>query len=144
MKRFTQCISLVLALVLFLSVPVYAAESTMPRASNFFMASSTYLWKVSSTTFEVWFDIDAVRGMDELGASEIKVQRSSDGVNWTTMYTYTKELYPHLIAEDTGSHCGYVTYTGSTGYYYRAFVTYYAKDSTGTAEAYRYTSSLKL
>lgn len=144
MKRFTRSICLVLAVVMILAVPVSATEAATPRASNFFMASSTYLWKTSDTTFQVWFNIDAVSQMDELGASVIKVQRSSDGSNWTTMRTYTKESYPHLIAEGTGAHCGYVTYTGTPGYYYRAFVIYYAKNSTGTGEAYRYTSSMKL
>ena len=127
-----------------LAVPVSAAEDTTPRASNFFAASSTYLWRTSSTTFQVWFDIDAVRGMDELGASEIKVQKSSDGVHWTTMVTYTKELYPHLIAENTASHYGYVTYTGTPGYYYRAYVCYYAKDGVNIGELDKYTSSMIL
>lgn len=144
MKRFIRCVSLVLAIVTALAVPAYAVGDADPRASNYFAASSTYLWKTSSTTFQVWFDIDAVGKMDELGASEIKVQRSSDGVSWTTMYTYTKELYPHLIIEDTSSHYGYVTYTGSTGYYYRARVTYYAKKGSGTGEIWEYTSSMKL
>lgn len=144
MKRFTQCVSLVLAMVLILAIPVSAAEDTTPRASNFFMASSTYLWRTSSTTFQVWFDIDAVRGMDELGVSEIKVQRSSDGTSWSTMATYTKELYPHFIAEDTGTHSGCITYTGTPGYYYRAYVCYYAKDGVNIGELDKYTSSMIL
>jgi hypothetical protein len=127
-----------------LIIPVSAMENVSPKASDYFMASSTYLWKVNSTTFEAWFDIDALDGMEELGASSIKIQRSSDRVNWTTMYTYTKELYPHLIAENTVSHSGYVTYTGSPGYYYRAVVTYYAKKGTGTGYSTKYTSSMLL
>lgn len=144
MKRFTQCASLIMAIVLILAIPVSAAEDTAPRASNFFAASSTYLWRTSSTTFEVWFDIDAVRIMDKLGACEIKVQKSSDGVNWTTMVTYTDELYPHLMKADTSTHCGYVTYTGTPGYYYRARVTYYAEKGNGSGEVTEYTSSMVL
>ena len=82
--------------------------------------------------------------MDELGASEIKIQRSSDGVNWTTMKTYTKESYSNLICENTGSHAACVSYTGTAGYYYRAKITLYAKKGTGSAEWYRDTSSMQL
>lgn len=131
-------------MVLILAIPVSAAEDTIPRASNFFAASSTYLWRTSSTTFQVWFDIDAVGRMDELGVSEIKVQRSSDRVNWSTMVTYTSNLYPHLMDYSTSAHYGYVTYTGSPGYYYRAMVTYHAKNSSGTGKMYEYTSSMIL
>lgn len=144
MKKLTKSICLIVALTILLSVPVSAAENSAPKASNYFAASSTYLWKANSTTFEAWFEITAVAGMDELGVESIKIQRSSDRENWTTMYTYKSELYPHLIATDTGYHSGYVTYTGSPGYYYRAIVTYYAKNGTGTAYSTKYTSSMLL
>lgn len=144
MKRITKNICFILAIVMVLALPVSAAEDVSPRASYFFAASSTYLWRVSDTKFEVWFDIAAVSTMEELGASVIKVQRSSDGINWTTMQTFTKEIYPHLIAQNTGAHAGCISYTGTPGYYYRAFVTYYAKNSSGIGEAYRYTSSMLL
>lgn len=144
MKRFIQCVSLIVVAVIIFAIPVSAAEPVTPKASYYFTASSTYLWKESSTTFQVWFDITATGGMDELGASAITVQKSTDGVNWTTMYTYTKELYPHLIAKNTGTHDGYVTYTGTPGCRYRALVTYYAKNSRGTGEVFEYTSSIVL
>ena len=127
-----------------LAAPASASEIANSRASDYFATSSTYLWKTSGTTFQAWIDITAVEGMQELGASEVRIQRSADGINWSTMYTYTKELYPQLIATNTCTHAAYVTYTGSAGYYYRAFVVYYAKNSSGTGEAYRYTASLKL
>ena len=144
MKVFCKRLCFVLAIIIVLAIPVSASEEVAQWASYYFRSSSTYLWKVNSTTFEVWYDITAVEGMDELGVSEIKVQRSTNGTNWTTMYTYTKELYPQFIVEDTAFHSGYVTYTGSPGYYYRAYVTYYAKKGTGSAEAYRYTDSMLL
>lgn len=144
MNRFFRGVCMVLAVVIALAIPAAATETATPYASNFFAASSTYLYKTSSTTFEVWFDIDAVGTMQKLGASEIRVQRSSDNVNWTTVRTYTDDLYPHLMDTNSRTHDGYVTYTGSTGYYYRAFVIYYAENSSGYGEAYRYTASLKL
>lgn len=141
MKRFTRFVCIFLVTSMLLAIPAFAAEA---RASNYFIKSSVYLEKTSSTTFEAWFDVDAIGIMDELGASVIKIQKSSDGTSWTTMKTYTKETYSSLICEDTASHAACVTYTGTTGYYYRAYIILYAKNSTGSGEWYRYTSSLKL
>ncbi len=132
MKRFLKITSLILAIALVCAVPVCAEEAST-RSSAFFLAHDAYISKRTSTKFQVHFDVDAQRIMDELGAKAIKVQRSSDGSTWTTMFTYSRDYYPQLIDEDTSFHGSYVTYTGTEGYYYRAKVTLYAKDSTGSA-----------
>lgn len=144
MKRLTQAICLVLILSLTLSIPTFAAEVS-PRASDYFMSHSHYLWKVSDTHFQVWFEVAAVRGMDELGASEVKVQRSSDGVNWTTVQTYSKSDYSNMIYYNTVGHSSCVDYyDAQPGYYYRARVTYYAKRGTGSATYTSFTSSITM
>lgn len=136
------CVLLVVAFV----VPMIAisVEAVETRASDYFMEDSCYLYKTSSTEFEAWFDVTGVDGMDEIGAKSIKIQRSSDGTNWTDMKTYTKESYPSLIAKNTAFHDGCVTYTATAGYYYRAYVVFYAKNGTGSATLGRYTSKLKM
>lgn len=144
MKRFTRCACFFLAIMMLLITPAFAAETVTPRASSYFMCISAYLEKTTGTQFEVWFDVTAVGGMDELGVSEIKVQRSSDGVNWTTMKTYSKDYYPQMICDNTVAHADCVTYTGTAGYYYRAYVCFYAKNSSGFGEYDEYTSSIKL
>ena len=146
MKRFAQCVSLVLILAICLAIPAYAVEETSPWASSYFASRSAYLWKISGSQFQVWFDVGAVGGMAELGASKIKVQRSSDNSNWTTMQTYIKEDYSSMIGYNTGDHNSYVTYyTGESGYYYRAYVEFYAKNSSGGCGYYDYyTASIKL
>lgn len=144
MKRFTRCVCMLLAAVMLMTTPAFATENVDARASNFFWSSSVYLYKTSEVTFQAWFEVAALSTMDELGASVIKIQRSSDGENWSTMKTFTKESYSNLICENTGTHASYVTYTGTAGYYYRAYIILYAKNSSGRAEMYRYTSSIKL
>lgn len=141
MKRFFQFVTLLLVISLVLSIPVFAAES---RASSFFIRNSTYLEKVSGTTFDVWFDVTATGIMDELGVSTIKVQRSSDQTNWSTMYTYSKSSYSQMTDDNTVCHSDCVRYTGTTGYYYRAKVTFYAKNSSGTGEYTMYTDTIKV
>lgn len=139
MKQFIKCICLVLSLAMLLTVPAYAAEA---RTSSFFARSSVYLYETSATTFQAWFDVTGMRIMDKIGAKEIKIQRSSDNENWTTMATYSMDSYSSLICEDTITHSACVTYTGTRGYYYRAYIKLYAKDDTGTATWSRYTSSI--
>lgn len=135
MKRFIQLVCLVLIASMLLAVPAYAAE----QASDFFAAHSCYLWEVSDSAFQVCFNVTAVGGMDVLGASEIKVQRSSNGVSWETVATYY-DYYGY----DRSYYSKEITYSSVTsGYYYRAKVTFYAQDDTGVGEYTDYTSSLR-
>lgn len=144
MKRVTQAICLILILSMTLSIPAYAAESST-WASNYFMSYSHYLWKVSDTHFQVWFEVAAVRTMDELGASEVRVQRSSDGVNWETVATYSMDDYSDMICTNTVSHSSCVDYyDAEPGYYYRGRVDYYAKRGNGMASNTKYTSSITM
>lgn len=144
MKRLVKYICLILSLVMVLAVPAQAAEAATPRSSNFFSNSSVYLYETSSTTFQAWFEVTGVRTLDKIGASEIKIQRSSDNENWTTMKTFSMADYSGMICENTITHSSYVIYTGTKGYYYRAYIKLYAEDEEGTATWARYTSSIYL
>lgn len=141
MKRFTQLVCLILVLSLTLVFPV-SAESASPWASNYFMSRSCYLWDVSSTGFQVWFEVTALRTMTELGASTVIVQRSSDTVNWTSVKTYYKSDNSQMTTKaGTAAYNGYVTFDeAEPGNYYRAYVEFYAADSSGTATKSAYTS----
>lgn len=144
MKRFSRMVSLLLAVVLVLAAPAAALENENSRASSFFMSSDVYLYKTSSTKFQAWFEVSALGTMDKVGASEIKIQESSDGTNWTTVKTCTMANYSNLIDENSGFHASYVSYTGTSGKYYRAKITLYAENSTGTGTWIRYTSAIQL
>lgn len=146
MKKFARVICVIIACCLFLAVPAQAASAAEPRGSAFFAAYGTDLEKTSSSTFRIWYDVDAnASAMDELGVSEIIVYRSTDQQSWQKMRTYTKEIFTSMVAQNTGSHAGYVTYSGaSSGYYYTAYVTFYAKNSTGHGERYVYTEIIQM
>ena len=59
------------------------------------------------------------------------------------MATYSMSDYSSLIREDAVGHEACVSYTGSSGYYYRAYYNLYAKDDdTGTGTWGRYSSSI--
>lgn len=136
MKRFAKYLCLILALSMCLAIPVAAAEEVAPYASNFFMSRDAYLWRTSDTSFQAWFEVTAVRGMTELGAKYIDIERSSDGVNWRVVKTYDRDDFSNLIKYNTVNHCSYVTFTEmEPGYQYRMYVELYAKDSSGNQGA---------
>lgn len=146
MKRSFRFLCLILVFSLLLAFPVHAASDVEPRGSAFFSAYGTTLYKTSANSFEIWFDVNANAAvMQEIGVSMIEVYRSEDQQHWTKMKTYEMENYPEMIDDNTFSHTGYVTYSYATpGCYYRAYVTFYAKNSTGIGERFVYTQILRM
>ena len=140
MKRFEKLMCLVLVFAMCLVIPAGAEELT-PYASNYFGYYDAYLGAESSTSFEVWFSVTALREMDKLGVDYVDILRSSDGSNWTVVKTYDSDDYPSLMATNTATHSGHVTYSNKqSGYQYRAYVHFYAKDgvNSGVLGAYAY------
>lgn len=144
MKRFIRFVCAILAIVMIPALPVSAVETTDQRGSDYFMAGSVYLEKISNKQFKVWFDITALDIMDELGASKIEVQWSTDEENWSTVYTYNKSVFTQMTGENELTYANYVTHTYTSGYYYRAVVTLYAKLGNGSATSTRVTPTLDL
>lgn len=139
MKRFIQLICLIVVFSTFLAIPASATENATPWGSSYFASMLSYFHNTTGRTYQIWIDVTAGGTMEKLGASEIIVQRSSDNLNWTDVKTYTKEVYTNLVASNDFAHETYVTYTATSGYYYRAEVTFYAKKGNGSAE-YDYTT----
>lgn len=144
MKRLMQCVLAILFVGCFLTMPAFAAEDQEERASDYFIGQSAYLLEVSDTEFEVWFDVKATDKMDELGISAIYVEKSSNGSTWTAHKTFTKSDYSELIDYGTGLHAGYVSCSGTKGYYYRAQVIFYAKKGQNIGKMPIYTYSIRL
>ena len=125
MKRLVKCLCLILALSFCLAIPA-AAEEVAPYASSFFMSRDAYLWRTSSTSCQAWFEVTAMRGMDELGAQFIEIEESSDGVNWSVVATYNRANYSNLIKSNTVDHTSYVTFSKmKPDCQYRMFVRLY-------------------
>ncbi|MBQ3491505.1 MAG: hypothetical protein IJA74_03030 [Oscillospiraceae bacterium] len=146
MKRLVRLVCLILAFSLFLTIPSYAQSAAESRGSAFFASYGTDLYKFSSTSFEIWFDVNANAAiMDVIGVSEIIVYQSADQQHWTQTRTFYMEDWPEMIDTNTYSHTGYVTYNfANPGYYYTAYITFYAKDSRGIGERDVYTEILKM
>ena len=59
MKKNARIICMVLVCSLLFAVPAQAASSVEPRESYFFSSYGTDLYKTSSTSFQIWFDVVA-------------------------------------------------------------------------------------
>ncbi len=142
MKRTTRLVCLLLSVVLLLTAPAHAAQREVAStySSSYFASWDPSIYQVTSQNFEVWFDVVAVETMLELGVSRIEIHRSVNLKDWITVKTFWPNDYPQMICENTGFHGGYVTYTGIPGYYYRAYVVFYArKSATSFGELTDYT-----
>lgn len=144
MKRFIQVVCILLVCAMLMPISALAAADDGSRASNFFTASSVYFWHVSGSNYQIWFSVTAVNTMQKVGVSKIVVERSTDEEDWETVKTYRMADYSQMICENTSSHSGYVPFTASSGYSYRANVTLYAKNSSGTGEMTETTAILDL
>ena len=146
MKKLVHMMCIILVCSLICAVPAQAANVAEPRESAFFSYYGTDLHKTSSSSFQIWFDVTSnVATMDVLGVSEITVYRSADQQSWKKMGTYLMEYNSQMVDYNTTTHAGYVTYNyATTGYYYRAYITFYAKNSSGIGERYVYTEILRM
>lgn len=142
MNKLIKAVCLLMAVVALFSNVAYAAESEGSRSSNYFMMTSTYIERYSDDELEIWFDVTAVDRMDVLGVRYIELQRSTDKSNWTTVATYDKSDYSQMTCSNTIAHADCVSYSGSSTYYYRAYVEFYAKVGNGIGVYSRYTATV--
>ena len=138
MKRFIRIICLFLVFASLAAVPAYAQEQSA-RASLYLSSYRAYCTKTSSTTVVVSFHVIGTGLMDEIGANTIKVQYSSDQVNWTTAKTFTKSVYTSMVNYGVSGHGGTLTAAVPSGKQYRAYVEFYGEKDGSSTTRYYYT-----
>ena len=136
MKRFIHLVCLFVVFATLVAIPAYAQEVS-PRGSNELSSYRAYCTKISSTQVVASFQVLGADILDEIGANTIKVQYSSDGVNWTTAKTFRKASYPSMVDYNTSMHAEELTATVPSGKQYRAYVEFYGeKDGNSTTRFY--------
>lgn len=133
MKRFIRLVCLLVVFATLAAIPAYAQEQST-RASDYLSSYGAYCTKLSSTSVGVSYIVVGTGTMDEIGVSTVKIQYSSDKINWTTAKTFTKANYSSMTDTNTGSHGGSLNCTVPSGKYYRAKVTFYSAKNGGFAE----------
>ena len=141
-KKSVLCVLLTLILVFSMVSPASATEAT-PRASDYLMSYSAYVYPAGWGKIEVWVSVDGVDYMDEIGALSIYLYESTDNENWTLKKTFDYPDYPDMLRYNDTYHNGHVEYSGTIGRYYKAYVCVWAgKDGDGDTR-YFWTSSKK-
>lgn len=126
--------ALVLAFILVATVPVSAAtiNPAIPYASYYLDAYNTYICDMDNGEIQIWYEVAGTGYMDEIGVLSIKLYESSDNSTWTRVKTFSYENYSTMLAEDDYYHCSYVSYQGTAGKYYKAYVCIWAgKNGSG-------------
>lgn len=126
--------ALVLAFILVATVPVSAAtiDPAMPYASYYLDAYNTYICEMDDGEIQIWYEVAGTGYMDEIGVLSIILYESSNNSSWTRVKTFSHENYSSMLVEDDFYHCSYVSYQGTAGKYYKAYVCIWAgKNGSG-------------
>ena len=104
----------------------------MPYASRYLSSYNTYICDMGNGRMEIWYDVMGTGDMDEIGVLSIYLYESSDNSTWTWVETFQHENYSSMLAYDDWSHTSYVSYQGTAGKYYKAYVCIWAgKNGSG-------------
>ena len=117
---------LIFAIISPLSVSAEALEKSQTRASDYLSSYNTYVCAMGSGKLQIWYTVVGMDDMDEIGVLSIKLYESTDQTNWTRVKTYSHENYSSMLAEDDFFHSSYVSYNGTAGKYYKAYVCIWA------------------
>ncbi|NLO47807.1 MAG: hypothetical protein GX111_05745 [Clostridiales bacterium] len=130
--RFTAALFAVLLCTSFIG-NVYAVNDTVysERASYYLDYYDAWATASSRHTVVISFDVDATGIMDVVGASYIVIQENNNGV-WSGVASFFGSSTIGMLAYNTNSHTGSVSCTGTVGKQYRALVTIYAEDDSGS------------
>lgn len=117
--------------IMVLFTTVFATDIA-PYASKYISSYDRYIWRNTDGSIGVEFDITGTGTMDQIGATKIVIQRQS-GNSWIDVKTYTSSTTSALMGTNTYYHTASVTYYGATsGYSYRARISIYAGNSSGS------------
>ena len=123
---------LVVALTIPVGVNAATVEQVQPMASNYLDSYNTYICAMGSGKLQIWYTVVGDTDMDEIGTLSIFLYESSNQTSWTRVKTFLHEDYSSMLAEDDWIHSSYVSYNGTAGKYYKAYVCIWAgKNGSG-------------
>lgn len=140
-----------LVIVIALLVPMGANAATMPTvqpyASYYLDSYSAYVYLTGDGEVQVWFNVYGTGTMDEIGALSIKIYEcatnSSNLDDWEWKKTFTHDSTSGMLGYDDYSHCGHVSYDGTAGKYYKAYVCVWGGKNGDGDTRYFWTSAKK-
>lgn len=130
-KTVIRTITVLLVIVMLCPIKAFAVE---PRASHYLSSYGAYIYPAGWGKVQVWFSVNGVNDMDEIGALEIMLYESKDQETWTWVKTFEHQNDAGMLGYNNFYHDGHVEYNGTIGRYYKAYVCVWAgKDGDGDA-----------
>lgn len=131
-KKTVRGLSLFFAILMIMSTSAFALDM---RASSRIDRYSARIMTDEDGNLWIYFSVNASSIMDDIGANKIAIQRNN-GTRWVTENTITPADVPQMQTSDAIRHSATIPYTPEySGYAYRAIVSVYAKDSSGSSTA---------
>lgn len=122
-----SCFILAVVLSLCVGTTANAAET---RASYYLHSYLAYIYPGDNGKISVWFEVESVQTMDEVGVLTISLQEQDPtSSTWSTVQVYRYTNYPGMLKYNVAYNYGHVDYQGKVGYTYRAYVTVWAGDN---------------
>lgn len=117
---------LILSFTFPLSVSATTTETFQPYASRYLTSYNTYICDMGGGRIEIWYDVTGTGDMDEIGvlAIELYEVNSDDSLTW--IKTFLFEDYDTMLVYDDWTHTSYVSYQGTAGKQYKAYVCIWA------------------
>lgn len=119
------------------------AMAAEPRASDYLISYSAYIYPAGWGKVQVWFTVDGPGYMDEIGTLEIQLYESKDNETWTWVKTFNYTDYSDMLVYDDFTHTGHIEYNGTIGRYYKAYVCVWAGKNGNGDTRYFWTSPKK-
>lgn len=141
-KRSTVFRIAALLLVIALICPANA-NAVEPRASNYLASYSAYIYPAGWGKVQVWFIVDGVKTMDEIGTLKIWLYESTDGETWNQAKLFEHTDYSGMLGYNDYTYSGHVEYAGTIGRYYKAYVCVWAGQDGEGDSRYFWTSPVK-
>jgi len=117
----------ILLIMLILSVSTIASA----EASNYFISYCSSIKAEGNGKILISFEVFGTGKMTSIGVTEIEVQKKV-GTSWVYDRTLTSSSYPSFLTSNSSSYFSQVRITGVTGTQYRAILTFYAANSSGS------------
>jgi hypothetical protein len=132
---------LILAVLTQLCLPALATSTPGDNnieASYYLSSYSGYVYMPANGNTQVHFSVTGTGVMTEIGALTIVLMESSNGTSWTTKKTFTRSVYTNMMGSNAVTHSATVTfYGGVSGYYYKAYITFWAsRNGSGDSRQY--------
>ena len=146
-KFIIRILAAVLTLTMLIPMGVGATTAVQPRASDYLDSYNAYISLPGSGKVRVYFNVEGTGYMDEIGALSIEIYEcstnSSDLDDWEWKDTFLHDSTSGMLSYNDDYHSGYVTYNGTAGKYYKAYVCIWAGENDDGDTRYFWTSAKK-